>query len=43
MPGMSGRNRVAGSSFSALAARAVGPPHGVRFMIPLVTISRQTR
>ena len=30
-----------GSTCNAVAARAVGPPHGVKFMIPLASIIRQ--
>lgn len=32
--GISGTNTSAGSTCSAVAARAVGPPHGVRFITP---------
>ncbi len=39
--GTSGTNTSAGSTCSAVAARAVGPPHGVRFITPLASMVTQ--
>ncbi len=35
MPGTIGLNRSAGDTFSTVAARMVGPPHGTMFSTPL--------
>jgi hypothetical protein len=41
--GIIGTKTSAGSTCSAVAARARGPPHGVRFMTPLARIVTQVR
>ncbi len=41
--GTSGTNTSAGSTCSAVAARAVGPPHGVRFITPPARMVTQVR
>ena len=38
-----GTKTALGSTCKALAARAVGPPQGVRFMMPLASIIKQQR
>ncbi len=43
MAGTSGTNTSPGSTCSAVAARAVGPPHGVRFITPLARMVTQVR
>ena len=41
--GIIGTNTSVGETSSAAAARAVGPPHGTMFMVPLARPATQVR